>query len=356
MILMQNDLYDSAEKLFGQVCTPAIIRKIEQRANAESLWLELSAVGYGDALLPEDADGAGLSLTDVWPLFFSMGRHAVPLPYAQTLLARAWLQQAGATGSEGAAPDTANPLPPGSITFAPFQTIKSLKGLEAHGVSFGMTAGWVLGQCDSEVWLLPVAQASRTCSGGYGSLDADLFWPSDILQASLLGRWKAPQFRDLMALSLAALIAGASDRVFEMTLAWANQREQFGKPIGRFQALQQQISEVAEQVFGARMAAEMSCRSANWQPVSVLAALAKTQTSQAVGRIVSVAHAVHGAIGVTQEFDLQLYTRRLNEWAKAGGGSGYWSEYLGQQMLAGQLSALDFVRIHLFEEPVSQSI
>ena len=353
MILMQNDLYDSAEKLFGQVCTPAIIRKIEQRANTDSVWLELSAVGYGDALLPESVNGAGLSLTDVWPLFFSMGRHAVPFPYAHTLLARAWLQQVGAIGEEGAARDVADPLPQGSITFAPFQIIKSSKGLQAHGVNFGMTADWVLAQCDSEVWLLPVANASRTCSGGYGSLDADLFWSSEIVQTSLLGHWKTPQFRDLMALSLAALIAGASDRVFEMTLAWANQREQFGKPIGRFQALQQQISEVAEQVFGARMAAEMSCRSSSWQPLSALAALAKAQTSQAVGRIVSVAHAVHGAIGVTQEFDLQLYTRRLNEWARAGGGAGYWSQCLGQQMLAGQLSVLDFVRINLFEESIS---
>jgi alkylation response protein AidB-like acyl-CoA dehydrogenase len=356
VILMQNDLYDSAEKLFAQVCTPAIIRKIEQGANTESLWLELSAVGFGDALLPESADGAGLRLTDVWPLFFSMGRHAVPLPYAHTLLARAWLQQVFGLGTDGAARVSGNRLPQGSITFAPFQTIKSSKGLQAHSVGFGMTADWVLAQCAAEVWLLPVAKASRTCSGGYGSLDADLFWSEDIAKASLLGNWNTPQFQELAALSLAALIAGASDRVFEMTLAWANQREQFGKPIGRFQALQQQISEVAEQVFGARMAAEMSCRSANWQPVSALAALAKAQTSQAVARIVSVAHAVHGAIGVTQEFDLQLYTRRLTEWAKAGGGAEYWSQYLGQQLLAGRLSALDFVRIELFRESAAQDI
>ena len=65
----------------------------------------------------------------------------------------------------------------------------------------------------------------------------------------------------------------------------------------------------------------------------------------------ALAHAVHGAIGVTQEFDLQLYTRRLNEWAKAGGGAGYWSALLGQKVLATQGSALDFVRTELFAEP-----
>jgi alkylation response protein AidB-like acyl-CoA dehydrogenase len=169
----------------------------------------------------------------------------------------------------------------------------------------------------------------------------------------LLGQFQQPQFRELMALSLAVLIAGAADRVFEMTLGWANQREQFGKPIGRFQALQQQISEVAEQVFGARMAAEMACRSTAWQPAPALVALAKAQTSQAVARVVAVAHAVHGAIGVTKEFDLQLYTRRLNEWARAGGGAGYWSGILGQQVLGAKSSALDFVRTELFAEPAA---
>ena len=60
---------------------------------------------------------------------------------------------------------------------------------------------------------------------------------------------------------------------------------------------------------------------------------------------------VHGAIGVTHEFDLQLYTRRLNEWARAGGGAGYWSGILGQQILGAKSSALDFVRTELFTEP-----
>jgi alkylation response protein AidB-like acyl-CoA dehydrogenase len=347
---MQNDFYDSAERLFGEVCTPAVIRQIEGGGDTARLWSELTSVGFADALLPETANGAALSLSEVWPMLFSMGRHALPVPYAQTLLARAWLQQAQAALGEHATV-LAQGLPEGSITFAPFRVATDGAGLHAVGVSFGRTATWVLAQADTNVWLLPTAQAQSSASGGNGSLDADLSWSPEDAQASLLGQFEPPQFRELLALSLAVLIAGAADRVFEMTLGWANQREQFGKPIGRFQALQQQISEVAEQVFGARMAAEMACRSNDWQPASALAALAKAQTSQAVGRIVAVAHAVHGAIGVTQEFDLQLYTRRLNEWARAGGGAGYWSGVLGQQVLSAKSSALDFVRTELFAEP-----
>ena len=335
---MHNSFYDSADRFFAQECTPVQLRQIEQGNDPKPLWDTLLSAGFADALLTEGAGGAGLTLSDAWPIMFCMGRHALPLPYAHTMLARAWLSH------------QAQAIPEGSLTFAPFQVIVDAGQLTAHAVNFGLVADWVLVQQGKQVWLLPAAEATVIPSGGHGTLDATLTWPSVVLERSLLGHWETPQFRSLMALSVAVLIAGAADRVFEMTLAHANQREQFGKPIGRFQALQQQISEVAELVFGARMATEMACRSSDWQPSVMLAALAKSQTSQAVARITAVAHAVHGAIGVTQEYDLQLFTRRLNEWARAGGGQAFWAEQLGREVLASRQTTLDFVRSELFLE------
>lgn len=335
---MQNSFYDSADRFFAQECSSAQLRQIEQGTDPKSLWEILLSAGFADALLPESAGGAGLTLNDAWPIMFCMGRHALPLPYAHTMLARAWLSQ------------HAKDIPQGSLTFAPFQVVADAGELTAHAVSFGLVAEWVLVQHDKQVWLLPTAEALVTPSGGHGTLDANLTWSAAVTQRSLLGTWEQPQFRHLLALSVAVLIAGAADRVFEMTLAHANQREQFGKPIGRFQALQQQISEVAELVFGARMATEMACRSQDWQPTPMLAALAKSQTSQAVARVSAVAHAVHGAIGVTHEYDLQLFTRRLNEWARVGGGQSYWAQQLGHEVLASKHNTLDFIRSELFLE------
>jgi len=337
---MHDSFFDTTEKLLTQVSTPQVIRSIERGGETQALWSSLQESGFADALLPESADGAGLTLNDIWSVIFATGRHVVPLPFAQTILARAWLNAQGQT------------IPTGSITFAPFQLQKSGDALVGHAVTFGRTADWVLAQKDAEVWLLPVADATVVTSGGHGSLDADLSWTPEVAKRSLLGRWQSDQFMHLLALCQSVLIAGAADRAFEMTLAYANQRVQFGKPIGKFQALQQQISEMAEQVFGARMAAEMACRSTNWQPIPSLVAMAKTHTSQAVAKISSVAHAVHGAIGVTHEYDLQLYTRRLNEWARLGGGFGFWSAQLGQDFLASNSSAVDYVRHALFSEPV----
>lgn len=335
---MQSSFFDSADRLFADACTGTHIRQIEAGGDSQDLWESLASGGFADALLPEQVDGAGLTLAEVWPILFCMGRHALPLPYAHTMLARAWLHQQGQS------------LPEGPITFAPFQVTRDDKGLTARAVNFGATAKWVLAQMDHTIWLLPASSARVLPSGAFGSLDADLSWDMASIQAACLGDWATPQFRDLLALSLSVLIAGAADRVFEMTLAHANQRVQFGKPIGKFQAMQQQISEVAELTFGARMASEMACRSHTWLPAPMLAALAKCQTSHSVGRITAVAHAVHGAIGVTKEFDLQLYTRRLNEWSRAGGGGDYWASVLGKQALDSDKSSLDFIRCEVFSE------
>ena len=337
---MDNTLFDTAERLFAGLCTPAVIRAIEAGGEVTPLWDALEESGFGQALLHEDADGAGLTLEEVWPVMFSAGRHAVPLPFAHTMLARAWLVQAG------------QPPGHGSVTFAPFRVRREGDTLVARGVSFGRVASWVLASNGEFVWLLPADEARVEPSGGHGSLDADLIWNSSVAERGVLTSRAGTGIAELQAFGHAALIAGAADRALEMTLAHANQRVQFGKPIGKFQALQQQISEMAELVFAARMASQMACQGGAWSPLPSLAHLAKARASQGVGRIVAVAHAVHGAIGVTHEFDLQLYTRRLNEWSRAGGGAGYWSQQLGQAALTSGQSAVDFIRTRLFAEPV----
>lgn len=333
---MDSVFYDSTSRLLEQECTPAVIRQIESTGQASALWASLEQSGFADALVPEAANGAGLSLADAWPIVFALGRHAVPAPFAQTMMARAWLHAAGLN------------TPAGSIAFAPFQVTEADGKLSCRNVTFGRVADHVIAQLDQRVLVLAAKDASISISGGHGSLDADMQWPVASLNAAQQAQAKPHLMADLQAWCLAALIAGASDRVLEMTLDYANQREQFGKPIGRFQAMQQQISEMAELVFGVRMASEMSCRSDGFEPAPLLAALAKMQCSQAVAKIAAITHATHGAIGVTQEYDLQLYTRRLREWARAGGGQGYWASRIGAQALASPHGALDFIRESLF--------
>lgn len=144
----------------------------------------------------------------------------------------------------------------------------------------------------------------------------------------------------------AAAIAGAADRLLAMTVAYANERVQFGKPVGRQQAVQQQLAVMAEETVAVRLAAELAA-SAGW-PDAARAACAKIVASDAAPRIAAVAHAVHGAIGISAEHDLQLYTRRLHAWRVAEGSETLWAQRLGAELIASGERPVDFVRTRLF--------
>src|SRR5690606_8181191 len=138
--------------------------------------------GFLDALVPEAQGGAGLALADMAPILIACGRFAVPLPVGDTIAARHLLALRGETP------------PPGPIR---------LTGGHAEAAAVGA---------------LPAARAQEI------RVDGD-----------------TPSLH-LAALVRAAAIAGGAQRLLDASLAYANERVQFGKPIGRQQALQQQLA------------------------------------------------------------------------------------------------------------------
>jgi len=102
---------------------------------------------------------------------------------------------------------------------------------------------------------------------------------------------------------------------------------------------------MAEHVAAARMAAETAFASRARLPPVAACAVAKARTSEAAQLVASIAHAVHGAIGVTEEYDLQLSTRRLHEWRMAHGSETHWNRWIGRLFLASrEPTAIDFIR------------
>ncbi|WP_262342308.1 acyl-CoA dehydrogenase family protein, partial [Bordetella pertussis] len=80
------------------------------------------------------------------------------------------------------------------------------------------------------------------------------------------------------------------------------------------------------------------------QPALLPAAIAKARASEAAALAANTAHAVHGAIGVTEEYDLQLYTRRLHGWRLAHGSEAYWHQVVGAALMGSGDGAVQFVR------------
>ncbi len=293
------------------------------------LWQQIEAAGFLDLLLGEGQGGAGMPLPELFPILECLGRFAVPLPIAQSIVARA-LVGGRAT------------LPGGMLTVASRLRRTVGSGLVCHMVPCGAVADHVLVCEDDQLLLLPCASARRDPVGDPRGLGATLVWRTSEPVFHLTdGGNDLQAFCPAMA---AALLSGAMQRSFEMALDHCNTRVQFGRSIGKFQAIQQQLSLMAEHVAAAAIAAESAFQSAGSAPTLLAAAIAKSRTSEAAGLVAATTHALHGAIGMTDEYDLGILTRRLHEWRLDYGAEQHWNQTIGAQLLACASGVVDFVR------------
>lgn len=317
-----NELLEPFVRMLDAAATPAAVRAIEHGGSAAALWDEIAQSGFLDALVAEGHGGAGLSLGDIEPLIEALGARAVPLPVAETMVARSLLAQAGVAAPDG-----------------PIALVTAL----AQPVPCGLVAQAALVDCGDRLVLCDMAQLSPAPTGVTNALAARISGRPD--GQSLMR--PAAGLRPVAAVLRAALIAGAAARLCDVTTAYASERVQFGKPIGRQQSLQQMLALMAEDMIACRIAAQLGASHGIDVPLAA-AATAKITTSSAAPRIAASAHAVHGAIGISEEYDLQLLTRRLHEWRMADGSEGYWSQVLGEPRLAADTTSVDWIRQAVF--------
>jgi alkylation response protein AidB-like acyl-CoA dehydrogenase len=320
---------EAIDDILKDRCTPAVVRAIQAGESPKVLWDAIASAGFLELLSAEEDGGAGLSLAELFPVLRCFGHYTVPLPVAQSIVARALV------GSHIV-------MPAGMVTLASGFRREAGGRIHCALTPYGMIADFVLASEGDALLLLPCAAAQRQDTGVKNSLTATLTWPDDSSATRVPhGGARLPAFAAALH---AALLSGAMNRVFEMTLQYCNDRAQFGKSLGKFQAVQHQLSVMAEHTAAASIAAEAAFQGVGKIPSLLSSAMAKSRTSEAVVLVASIAHALHGAIGVTEEYDLQLLTRCLHEWRIAHGSEAYWHTVIGQQVLASEMPLSDFVR------------
>ena len=329
-------IIDTIESFLAEQCPYERVRQIEQGASSsEALWSELADLGFPNLLLPEEEGGAAASMQTAGRVFDACGAAALPVPLAFTAWVRGILYRPGLA------------MPQGPITLAKSAVVDSR--LRCYRVPFAATSQWVLAFGEGVTRLLPVAEAEviGSTDSNANTLRRDLEWrdPSVGIVFDTVRDWQAEG-----ALVTTAMLAGAARHCLEITVEYANTRAQFGRPIGKFQAIQHQLSVVAEEMFAVRMAAQKAFAGYDTSAESQLrVAMAKGRASEAAQTIAAFCHGVVGAIGITDEFELHLHTRRLHEWRQDFGSETLWYERVGHALLAGcgaPGSALDFLLAH----------
>lgn len=296
-----------------------------------SLWNEIQAMGITLALCNEEAGGAGLGWAEFEPVLRLGGAHAAPVPIGETSIAAWALSRSGLEVADGLL----------AISGETFQ-------LDAQGRLHGQDSGlsWlplaervVLAARRDGITHLCLVKAQAGQQKQVETIDRlpccafslDAVTPLQVSAAPWLDELG---LRPHLATLRSIQIAGALAQVLDLCVEYANTRVQFGKPIGKFQAIQQMIAELASHAAAAQVAGLYAARQIDAGNASYGASVSKSLVGRAAGRATAIAHQVFGAIGVTDEHSLHYYTRRLWQWRADAGSEQQWSEHLGRQVLA----------------------
>jgi acyl-CoA dehydrogenase len=333
----QSLLHQTAERVFADHISPKVLAAAEAGTWPQEAWTQIEEAGLTRALLPESAGGYGVEPAEALTILTAAGAHAVPLPLAETMLAGWLLAGAGLA------------MPDGPLTAAPVRATDAL-ALVPHG------DGWHLSGTVRRVpWGRHVAAVAVVAmhrgqpmvalvppSGFVVEPGTNLaLEPRDTLRIDAVlaadavapGCEEAVHLRAVGAALRSRQMAGALARLVEICTQYALDRTQFGRPIGKFQAVQHSLAVLAGAAAAAAAAADGAAEAI--LPVRLLPiAAAKQRCGEAASQGAAIAHQVHGAIGFTYEHSLHYLTKRLWSWRDEFGNEAEWNAVVGRAALA----------------------
>jgi len=310
-------LSDSAARLF--------------QSNAD--WDEIEALGIADILVAEERGGSGADWDDACAVLQAAGQAQTPLPLAEAMIARKLLADAGLEVPQSKLSIAPNPLG----TLARDARAWQFSGVLPN-VPWGRDVASVVTavMLDSQPHVVVLAVRAASLHKKMNLADEprdDLQFDSAPAVAAPATSREAQHLFDYAALARTAQIAGALQSALERSIAYALERKQFGRPIGQFQAVQQQLALFGAETAAATCASRSAAIAACAGDAAFEIAAAKLRANQAIGLATSIAHQVHGAIGFTREYALRQATQRLWSWRSEYGNDRYWSERLGRAVV-----------------------
>ena len=348
----QELIGSTANEFFEKHCPPALVREYESNPSdfPRTLWEEMAGLGWLGMPFPERYGGLGLAMLDMYPLYVEFGRHLVPCPVLDTVALVGGL--ICALGSENQKKALLPGIARGDSTIA--SAIMEPEGGYGHeaiqlaatrnGSGFLLNGTKVLVACAHSADRLLCAARTTTGVNGHGislflvdpgapgatiertpniagyPLYAITFENVSVAEASLVGEvdsaWPALYETSMKAAVLqSAMVVGAGERLLAMTTDYAREREQFGRAIGKYQAVQYLCTDIAIHCHQTRLLTlQAAWRIDAGRRFLREAALAKASASRAAAAMTFAAHEVHAGVAFVTDYDLQLYTRRAKHW------------------------------------------
>lgn len=365
----QKLLQQSARDFLARECGPERVRQLMagETADDDELWRAMADQGWAGLLVPEEQGGLGLSLVDMIAVAEEMGRACLPGPFLSTLWAAELIARAGNQGQrqQYLAPIAAGELKatvalleasgdwnPEAVALRAEQDGKDyrLRGSK-HFVTDAAAAEVIIvvARSGDELILLPIERGAAnlqiTATPG---LDAtrklytvefnNVAVPTaNALALTTKTEAALAAATDVAIVALCAEMLGVMQWTLETTVEYAKTRQQFGKPIGAYQAVQHQCADMFLLTESARSAVYYAAWAvAENDPAARLAvAIAKAYASDAAREVGNRGMQVHGGIGFTWEHHLHLYYKRAKSSEIMFGDANYHRAEIARRVVDG---------------------
>jgi acyl-CoA dehydrogenase len=298
-------------------------------ADFSAAWAAAEDAGLPWVMASEAAGGIGGGFEDACVILMAAGRHAVALPIGEAIVAAAMLAETGLAME-------------GTLTLAKRAEGDLKKDGDGfvftgalRGVAYGDDAARIAAIVEQNGRAHVICAARADGEARERRTDPtdtpydDLEFAGARVATTASDTWSAARVFHAMTLARACQMAGAIDAALKLSATHVNQRQQFGRPLAKFQAIQQQMAVLVEEGAAASAAAMAAARAADEGDGAFEIACAKLRANQAAGEAAGIAHQVHGAIGFTREYDLQRFTRRLWSWRSEYGNARHWADAIG---------------------------
>jgi acyl-CoA dehydrogenase len=285
-------LTDMAEGLFAEL----------SGADFAAAWPRLEEAGFAGLLVGEEQGGFGGDWGDLFAVLRLAGAQVLSVPLGETIVAHKVLGDAGIAPPEG---------PIGLLDGDYVANGRHCAAVLAPGKLLpGAICDWHEGKGPDGT--------PRDRLGGIEGFEAAIATNADLVAHG--------------AFCVVAQAAGALEAGFALAIEHVNTRVQFGKPLAKFQAVQQSLAKASEHIVAVAAAGQAAAAALDCGDASFEIAAAKLRTNLAIDAAVPILHRVHGAIGFTLEYPLNRYTRRLMGWRSAFGNDAFWARRLGRHV------------------------
>ena len=349
----QDLLRHEVRKLLEEKCPMAEVRRWLETPEGFSseLWKQLGELGFLGLMIPEPLGGAGLGWTDAIILLEETGRGLLPSPLVSTTLAAATILDVGSDDQQRRfVPGLADGSRIGTLAILDEEDHLAADAVRLRGEPDG--DGFVLsgrksfvsdptsadtylvafrtGDGDEDLTLGVIdAGAEGVSAQAFPTMDATKRVGSLVLEGArvapdaILGEagaaWPAiSRLLDRGAVAVGAEMIGSAQALLDLTVQYANERVQFGSPIGHFQGVKHPLAEIHMQIDSSRSLLWYAAWALDASPEEAprAASLCKAFATEAFNRIGIDAIQFHGAYGTTEDCDVHLYYKR-SKWARA---------------------------------------